>query len=113
VIQTAEPGVGFGDDPQTMDRAIAVALFVIAMLCFGGTVLLLLNGFVEYLQTDRWESLSLLQLGYDTHVLRARWFLANDWSWWIHDVLEKIPAYAALMAGAPLAWWLSGVIGER
>ena len=96
-----------------MDRAVAVALFVIAMLCFGGAVLLLLNGFIEYLQVGRWQSRSLLQFAYDAHVLRARWFLANDWSWWLHDALEVIPVYAALLVGAPIAWWLSGVVGER
>jgi len=100
-------------DPLFMDRVISIVLFAAAVLAFGGAVLLLLNGFIEYLQSGRWQAASLLQVGYDSHVIRARWFLGNDWNWWIHDVLALVPAYLALLAAAPCCWWLSGRFGER
>jgi hypothetical protein len=96
-----------------MDRVLSIALFALAIVSFGGAVLLLLNGFIEYLQVGSWCSTSLLQFLYDSHVLRARWFLSNEWSWWIHDVLELVPTYAVLLAVSPLAWWLSGRFGAR
>ena len=96
-----------------MDRAFSTVLFALAILAFGGAVLLLLNGFIEYLQIGSWRSTSLLQFLYDTYILRARWFLSHQWSWWIHDVLAVIPTYAALLILSPLAWWLSGRFGAR
>lgn len=113
MIQAAEAAFSIPDDLPVMDRAFSVLLFAIAVLSFGGAVLLLLNGFIAYLQLGSWKTLSLLQFCYDAHIIRARWFLANDWSWWIHDLLEAIPGYAALLAVCPVAWWLSGMVGRR
>ena len=96
-----------------MDRTVSTTLFVVAIGCFAGAALLLINGFVDFLQTGRWASSSLLQIGYDLSLIRARWFLANQWSWWIHDLLALIPTYVALLFAAPLCWWLSGRIGGR
>ena len=96
-----------------MGRLTSITLFTIALLSFSGAVLLLLNGFIDYLQTDRWHSLSLLQLGYDYHLIRARWFLSHEWSGWLQDLLRHIPVYAALIGVAPLAWWLSLRIDRR
>jgi hypothetical protein len=96
-----------------MDRFLSIALFAAAFLSFGGASLLLLNGFIEYLQTGSWTATSLLQTGYDSYLIRARWFLANQWSWWIHDVLEVIPTYAALLGIAPVCWWLSQRLDQR
>jgi|GEM_PF-4009256 len=96
-----------------MDRALSITLFVISLACFGGAALLLINGFIEYLQAGSWHSRSLLQVSYDLSLLRARWFLANQWSWWLHDVLALIPTYAAMLVVAPAAWWLSGRFRRR
>jgi len=96
-----------------MDRLFSLVLFAAAIASFGGAVLLLLNGFIEYLQAGSWHATSLLQFGYDTMLIRARWFLANEWSWWIHDALAVVPTYLALIAVAPLCWWLSTRFGQR
>ena len=96
-----------------MDRFIATALFGAALLAGGSAFLMLLNGFIEYLQVGAWHATSVLQFGYDTGLIQARWFLANDWSWWIHDALSWTPTYALLLGVTPLLWWLSSRIGGR
>ena len=96
-----------------MDRPLSTLLFLLALSSLAGAGLFLLGGFIEYLQAGGWRSPSLLELGYDSAVVRARWFLDNPWSWWIHDLLGAIPVYAALLALGPVAWWLSNLIGDR
>lgn len=96
-----------------MDRLLSTALFALALVCFSLAFLLLLNDFVVYLQTERWKTLSLLQFGYDSSLLRARWLLGYRWGLHIHDVLAAIPVYAVLLGLSPLAWWASGRFGRR
>lgn len=105
-----DPGL---TDAVRMDRIVSTLLFAIAVLCLVGAGVLLLNGFIEYLQSGSWKTVSVLQLGYESHVIRARWFLRHDWSWWIHDVLEVIPTYGALLGLAPVCWWLSRLLAAR
>jgi len=96
-----------------MDRIIATTFFWAALAAAGSTLLMLLNGFIEYLQAGAWHATSLLQFGYDTGLIQACWFLANDWSWWIHDAFSWTPIYALLLGVAPVLWWLSSRIGGR
>lgn len=96
-----------------MDRMVSTVLFAVAVLSLGGAGVLLLNGFVEYLQSGAWTATSLLELGYNTHLIRARWFLSYEWSWGIHDALAIIPIYGALLGAAPICWWLSRQLGQR
>ena len=96
-----------------MDKFIANLLFVASLVAGAVAVLLLINGFVEWLQTERWQSVSVLEFGYDTHLIKARWFIAHRWSWWLHDVLEVVPVYAALIGFVPVAWWGSDRLGNR
>lgn len=96
-----------------MDRLLSTALFGLALVCFSLAFLLLLNDFVVYLQTERWQTLSVLQFGYDSYLLRARWFLGYRWGLRIHDVLAAIPVSAVLLCTSPLAWWASGRLGRR
>ena len=112
MTHTADGDLGLMDAAR-MDRLVSTTLFAIAILCLGGAGVLLLNGFIEYLQSGSWKSTSLLQLGYESHVVRARWFLRHDWSWWIHDLLEVVPTYAALLGIAPVSWWLSRLVAAR
>ncbi len=95
------------------DRFLTAWFYVIALALASGAVLFFIIGFVEYLQVGRWPARSLLQLGYDTSLVRARWFLANQWSWPVHDALAKIPVTVAMLCTAPLFWWLGGVFGRR
>jgi hypothetical protein len=96
-----------------MDRLFAYLLFLASLLAGAGAVVLVINGFVDWLVTERWESLSLLQLGYDTYMIKAQWFLANRCSWPVHDVLAVVPVYAALLGFAPIAWWCSNFLAKR
>ena len=98
--------------PMT-DRFLTAGFYAIALGLAGGAVLIFILGFIEYLQLGRWPSLSLLQLGYDAQLIRARWFLANQWSWPVHDLLAKIPVLLAMLCIAPVFWWLGGVFGRR
>jgi len=95
------------------DRFLNVFFYIVALGLAGGAVLLFIVGFVEYLQAGRWPALSLLQLGYDSNIIKARWFLANQWSWPVHEVLAKIPVTLAMLCIAPLSWWLGTFFGRR
>jgi hypothetical protein len=95
------------------DRFFTASFYVISLGLAGGAALFFIIGFVEYLQVGRWPAHSLLQLAYDADLIRARWFLANQWSWPVHDVLAKIPVTLAMLSVAPLFWWLGGIFGRR
>lgn len=95
------------------DRLISLMLFGTAYLCGVAAMLILFVGFVDWLQTGRWAELSLLELGYNAQLLKARWFLEHRWSWWLHDVLQWVPVYAALLCAAPLAWVCGAWMARR
>lgn len=96
-----------------MDRWIAYALMTLAIGCGCAAVLLVLGAFVEYLQAGRWPARSLLDVAYELRLVRARWFLANHWSWPLRDALDAVPVTVALLALAPVSWWLGGRLGRR
>lgn len=96
-----------------MDRWIAYALLTLAICCGCAAAVLALAGFVEYLQSGRWAARSVLDLAYEWRLVRARWFLANDWSWPLHDALRATPVIALMVALAPLCWWLGSLLGRR
>ncbi len=76
-------------------------------------LVMLFAGFIEYLQIGRWDTPSLLEIGYEAHLIKARWFVAHQWSWWIHDVLERVPVALFLLGVAPLFWWVGNRLGRR
>ena len=84
------------------DRTLGVTFLAIALLLGCVVVVSLLSDVIEWLQVGRWESRSLLRAGYDAHLIRARWFLATDWGWRVHEILDQIPllACAVVMAGS-------------
>lgn len=98
---------------QKMDRTVSILLFTLAILCLGGAALLLLTEVLEYLQNGRWRIDSLLDVGYEYHLLNARWFLASDVGSFVRGLLRQIPAFAALLVIGPIAWWLSNRLGDR
>jgi hypothetical protein len=89
------------------DRLLSLLFFGVAYCCGVAAMLILFVGFIDWLQTGSWSNLSVLELGYNAQLLKARWFLDHQWSWWMHDVLQWTPLYAFLLGLAPLAW-LSG-----
>jgi hypothetical protein len=95
------------------DRMISLTFYGLACLCGIAAVLILLVGFVDWLQTERWTNLSVLEFGYDAHLIRARWFINNRWSWWLHDLMHLIPLYVFLLALAPLSWVVGAWFGRR
>lgn len=98
---------------MVVDRVVSLLLLAAALGLGCAAVLLGLFGFIEYLQTGRWPAFSLLELGYQSRLLSARWFLANSWSWSLQELLGKAPAALVAVALAPLCWWLGGRLGRR
>ena len=74
---------------------------------------MLFVSFIEYLEIGQWNTPSLLEVGYDTHLIEARWFLANQWSWGLHDVLQRVPIAVFLICVAPLFWWVGNRLDRR
>ncbi len=95
------------------DRILAITFFAIALMLSGVVVIMLLFGFVEWMQTGRWHSTSLLQAAYDAHLIRARWLLSVDWGWRVQEVLDRIPLLAVLIAMAPVSWGVGVWIARR
>lgn len=91
-----------------MDRWFALFFHALALICACLAALLALSGFIDFLIVERWPDQSLLRVGYDSGLLRARWFLAHDWTMTLRDVLARVPAALALLALAPASWWLGG-----
>ncbi|MFU8816218.1 MAG: hypothetical protein ACNA7W_12785 [Pseudomonadales bacterium] len=89
-------------------------LLLTAALGLGcAAVLLGIFGFIEYLQTGRWPSFSLLELGYRSRLLSAHWFLSNAWSWSLQEWLGKAPVTVVALVLAPVCWWLGARLGRR
>lgn len=96
-----------------MDRFVSVLLFLTALACLGVAGLLLLTDFIEYLQVGRWRVETLLDSGYQLNLLNSRWFLASEAGALIREWLRVVPTFLALLAVAPVAWWLSNQVGQR
>lgn len=96
-----------------MDRMLSTTLFVLALACACTAALLALSGFIDYLVQGRWPDQSVLRIGYDSGLLEARWFLRNDWSMPVRDVLARVPAALASLVLTPLLWWLSNRFASR
>jgi hypothetical protein len=96
-----------------VDRLFALCFFALALAAAAAAAVICLAELIEWLQTDRWLSTSLLQVGYDWRLLKARWFLSAQWSWWIHDLLAQVPVQLALLAAAPLLWLVGKLFARR
>jgi hypothetical protein len=96
-----------------VDRWCSYALYILAIGCGCAAVLFALSGFVEYLQSGRWPTRSMLDVIYELGIVRARWFLANEWSWPLHDALRATPVTLVVLGLAPLCWWLAGRFSRR
>ncbi len=96
-----------------MDRFVSIFLFFLALACLGGAALLLLGDFIEYLQVGRWRVETLLDSGYQWHLLNSRWFLASEPGAAIREVLRVVPTFIALLVLSPVAWWFSTRLGDR
>lgn len=96
-----------------MDRILAPILFVSALALLCASALLALSGFLDWLIHGRWPDQSLLRLGYDTGLLRARWFLAAGWGGPVREALAAVPGSLAALLLAPVCWWSAGRLSRR
>lgn len=94
------------------DRITSLVFFSTALVLGGVLGIILLAGFIEWLQTGDWHTRSVLRAAYDARLIRARWFLSVDWGWRIHEVLDHIPVLALLGALIPVSWAV-GVYFDR
>ncbi len=95
------------------DRIGSLLLYFSAIAAGATALVMLLSDYITWLQTNRWSTLSVLQAGYDSGVLKARWFLNQQWSWPLHDLLAEIPLHVLLLLVAPLFWWLGVKLARR
>lgn len=95
------------------DRYLAITFRAAALIIGGVLVVMMIDNFVVYLQTGKWESMSLLRAGYDAHLLKARWFLNVDWGWRVHEWLAQVPLLVVLGALVPVCWCLGLFFARR
>jgi hypothetical protein len=96
-----------------VDRLLSPLLFVLALALFCTAALLALSGFIDWLIHGRWPDQSLLRLGYETGLVRARWFLTQGWAGLVRNVLASVPGSVAALVLAPLCWWSARRLGSR
>jgi hypothetical protein len=96
-----------------VDRWLSYALYVLAIGCGCAAVILALSGFVEFLQTGRWPSWSVLDLAYELRLVPMGWLRANRWVWPVFDVLRVTPVALVAVALTPLLWWAANRLARR
>ena len=72
-----------------------------------GGVLVLLAQFVDWLQSDAWPRLTLLQLAIDWQLVPRRWSRFPALADYVFRVLHVIPVSAALLILSPTLWTLA------
>ena len=96
-----------------MDRLLSVTFYGAALVLGGMLVVMLLSDFVVWLQSGRWENVSLLRAAYDAHLLKARWFLSVDWGWRVHELLSQVPLLVVLAFLVPICWGVGLFFARR
>ncbi len=96
-----------------MDRLLALACYLLALICGCGAALLSLSGFIDYLIRGDWPDQSLLRIAYDHGLIRPHWFLGHQWTMGLHHVLAMIPAALVAVVCVPVFWWLGGYLARR
>lgn len=76
----------------------------LAMLSFVSGIVILLQQVVNWLQSESWRGMSLLRLLYDLDLLSTTWYVYPASTRIVHDLLDWMPATAALILVAPLLW---------
>ncbi len=81
-------------------------LYTTALAAGIGCALILLDQFVTWLQTDTWPRLNLLNIAIDWHLIPRGWVRFPEIADMVFTVLRATPVSLALLAIAPLLWWL-------
>ena len=96
-----------------VDRLIAWFFYATAYACGAAAGLIVLVGFIDWLQTGSWSGVNLLEICYDARVVKAHWFLEHRWGGWVRDFLRATPLSVVLLAFAPLVYVLAARIERR
>lgn len=89
---------------------MSLALRGLALAALVGGCLILLQQWVNWLQTETWRPLSMLKLLYDLKVLTPQWYIYPGSTQILHDFLDWLPASGGLVALAPLLWGLGSAL---
>lgn len=90
--------------------ALSLLIRGLALLALGAGCILLLQQWVNWLQTDTWQPLSMLRLLYDLDLLTTQWYVYPGNTQIVHDFLDWLPASGGLIALSPLLWGLGSGI---
>ena len=91
-----------------MGRTLSLLCYALAVLAFVAGVVMLLQQWVNWLQSETWRPLSMLRLMYDLKMLTTAWYVYPGNTRIVHDFLAWLPATGGLIAIAPLLWGLGG-----
>jgi len=89
-----------------MGRTLSLLCYGLALLAFVAGVVMLLQQWVNWLQSETWRPLSMLRLMYDLNMLTTQWYVYPGNTRIVHDFLAWLPATGGLIAISPLLWGL-------
>jgi hypothetical protein len=96
---------------RSLEFCVSITLYVCAGTALVSGVLILLHQAIEYLSTERWPRLSLLDLAYHSGLVTGRWLLYPG-AVELMQVMRWIPAGLFLILIAPLLWRLGLAIAR-
>lgn len=92
-----------------MGRLLSLICTGLALLALVAGAVIVLQQWVNWLQSETWRPLSMLRLLYDMNVLTTQWYVYPGSTQILHDFLGWVPASGGLVALSPLLW----VLGSR
>ena len=75
-----------------------------ALVALAAGAVILLQQWINWLQTESWQPLSMLKLLYEARLLTTEWYIYPGSTQIVHDFLAWLPASGGLIAASPLLW---------
>jgi hypothetical protein len=95
-----------------LEQLLSAALYLGAAAALVAGALLGLSHFIDYLATERWPHLSVLDLAYDMGVVSVQWYFYPGAMEPLRAAMAWIPASVFLIVAAPLLWRLGIAISR-
>ena len=93
-------------------RSVAWLFRGLGLLALGAGVVVLLQQWINWLQSGQWPSLSMLRLLHDASLLSTQWYIYPGNTQILHDFLSWVPAGVGLTSTGYLPADGSGVYSE-